>query len=57
MGGGGERPWEGKGGKGLNRERVGKILRRKGGGGRSQQGKGGKDLSEKGRRSQAGKRP
>ena len=27
----GERPWEGKGGKDLNRERVGKILRRKGG--------------------------
>ena len=32
---GGERPWEGKGGKDLNRERVGKILGRKGGGGRS----------------------
>ena len=30
---GGERPWEGKGGKDLNMERVGKILGRKGGGG------------------------
>ena len=26
-----EKPWEGKGGKDLNRERVGKILGRKGG--------------------------
>ena len=32
LSGGGERPWEGKGGKDLNRERVGKISRRKGGG-------------------------
>ena len=68
-----EKIWKGlkgKGGKDLNRERGQRILRRnrkkisaggKAVGGKegkgSQQAKGGKDLSEKGRRSQAGKRP